>query len=352
MPPPEFDPNAASSADSGIFGLPFPEASSHVICIPVPWEATTSYGGGTVDGPRAILEASRQVDLYHRQVLRPYEAGIHMRAESPEVRSWNDEARPLARNVIATGGRIEGSEVLRADLDRVNELSERLNAWVRDQVEGVLREGKLPVLVGGDHSTPFGAFEAAARHLGPFDILQFDAHCDFRQAFEGFTHSHASIMHNATSRIPQVRRIVQVGIRHFCEEELDYARGLGERCAIHFDDAMKARLFAGDTWDDICGDILAPLGERIWISFDIDGLTRAHCPHTGTPTPGGLEFAQAAHLIARLARGGRRIIGFDLNEVAPDPSGRDEWDGNVGARLLYHMAAWMLASNGRAPIIA
>ena len=119
-----FDPNAASSADSGIFGLPHSEDDSHVVFIPVPWEATTSYGGGTVDGPQAILSASRQVDLYHRQVLRPYEAGLHMRGESGVVRIWNDEARPLARNVIATGGRIEGSEVLRADLDRVNELSE------------------------------------------------------------------------------------------------------------------------------------------------------------------------------------------------------------------------------------
>lgn len=347
MPRSDFDPNAASAADSGIFGLPCTEEESHVLYIPVPWEATTSYGGGTVDGPSAILEASRQVDLYHRQVLRPYESGLFMRPESAEVRAWNDEARPLARNVIATGGRIEGSEVLRADLDRVNELSERLNAWVESETSGVLAAGKLPVIVGGDHSTPFGAFRAMAAHGGPFDILQFDAHCDFRDSFEGFTYSHASIMHNAMTRIPEVRRIVQVGIRDFCEEELDFARGLGERAAIHFDDAMRERLFAGETWDAICDDILAGLGSRVWVSFDIDGLTQPHCPHTGTPTPGGLDFGQAAHLIARLARGGRQIIGFDLNEVAPDPAGRDEWDGNVGARLLYHMTAWMLASNGR-----
>lgn len=351
MAPGNFDPNAASSADSGIFGLPHSEDESHVVFIPVPWEATTSYGGGTVNGPRAILAASRQVDLYHRQVLRPYEAGLHMRGESGVVRVWNDEARPLARNVIATGGRIEGSEVLRSDLDRVNELSDTLNAWVEAQTAEVLSDGRLAVIVGGDHSTPFGAFRAMAAHVGSFDILQFDAHCDFRAAFEGFEHSHASIMRNAMSRIPEVRRITQVGIRDFCEEELEFARELGTRASIHFDDAMKERLHAGETWNAICDDIISGLGERVWISFDIDGLTRAHCPHTGTPTPGGLEYSQAAHLIARLGRSGRRIVGFDLNEVAPDPEGRDEWDGNVGSRLLYHMTAWMLASQGRAKVI-
>jgi agmatinase len=90
------------------------------------------------------------------------------------------------------------------------------------------------------------------------------------------------------------------------------------------------------------------LPERVWISFDIDGLDPKYCPHTGTPVPGGLEFQQANFLLSVLVGSGKKIIGFDLNEVAPsldDPN--NEWDANVGARLLYKLSAWTLLSQGK-----
>jgi len=99
-----FDPNAASTTDSGIFGLPHAEAEAALVYLPVPWEATTSYGGGTSRGPAAILEASRQVDLYDLEVLRPYEPGLYMLPESSQVREWNDEAKAAAQRVIEVGG--------------------------------------------------------------------------------------------------------------------------------------------------------------------------------------------------------------------------------------------------------
>ena len=99
-----FDPNAASSADSGIFGLPHAASEATLVYLPVPWEATTSYGGGTSRGPSAILEASRQVDLYDLEVLRPYEPGLHMLPESVEVREWNDEAKGAGQRIIEVGG--------------------------------------------------------------------------------------------------------------------------------------------------------------------------------------------------------------------------------------------------------
>jgi len=339
-----FDPNAAADSDAGIFGLPFTPEESAIVFLPVPWEATTSYGGGTAGGPAAILNASLQVDLFHRHVLRPYTAGMAMLDESAEVRAWNDEARPLARNIIDVGGRVTQESHLAPDLRRVNELSAMLNEWVRQESAHVLASGKIVALVGGDHSTPFGMIQAAGEAFGGFDILQFDAHCDFRAAYEGFEFSHASIMHNVMTRLPHVRKITQVGIRDFCEEEIEFAESLGDRCAIFFDDEIAARSYRGEKWDATCEEIVGGLGQDVWISFDIDGLLASLCPNTGTPTPGGLDFNQAVYLIERVVRSGRRLVGFDLNEVSPDATGANEWDANVGARMLYSLAAWTLAS--------
>src|SRR4051812_30007208 len=100
----KLDPNAASKPGSGVFGLPFTEAESALVYLPVPWEATTSYGGGTSRAPQAILEASRQVDLYDLEVHRPYEAGLHMLPESREIREWNERARAEALKVIEAAG--------------------------------------------------------------------------------------------------------------------------------------------------------------------------------------------------------------------------------------------------------
>src|SRR4051812_6253606 len=125
-----FDPNAASGADSGIFGLPYTEAESTLVYLPVPWEATTSYGGGTSNGPQAIFQASKQVDLFDLDVYKPYEAGLHMLPESREVREWNEKARGEALKVIEAGGATHGDPKLEHALKQVNGLSEKLNDYV------------------------------------------------------------------------------------------------------------------------------------------------------------------------------------------------------------------------------
>lgn len=341
-----FDPNAAASADAGIFGLPYSFADSAVVYLPVPWEATTSYGGGTADGPAAILEASHQVDLFDADVLRPYEAGLHILPESREVRTRGRAARKLAQGIIARGGDIGQSKPLRAALAKVNAASEWLNSYVATETDRLLAAGKIVGLIGGDHSTPFGALQAVAQHHPHFGILQIDAHADLRRAYEGFTYSHASIMFNVLEKIPAVDRLVQVGIRDFCEAEWDYARSQGKRSRIFLDSDLQYRRHQGRAWARSVDEIVATLPQEVWISFDIDGLDPRFCPHTGTPVPGGIDFAEASHLISVLARSGRKIIGFDLNEVSPDPTGHSEWDANVGARMLYKMTAWTLLSRG------
>jgi agmatinase len=154
---------------------------------------------------------------------------------------------------------------------------------------------------------------------------------DLRIAYEGFTYSHASIMYNAL-QIPQISKIVQVGIRDFCEQEVEVA--LKDRVLVHTDMDLKQEAFEGKTWQQQCDQIIAALPDKVCISFDIDGMYPWYCPNTGTPVPGGFSFEQAAYLFSRLAATDKEIIGFDLVEVAP---GDDDWDGNVGARMLFHM---------------
>jgi agmatinase len=338
-----FDPGAAAAPDAGIFGLTTSLEESRVVVVPVPFEATTSYGGGTADGPAAVLEASKQVDLFDFATGRPYEAGIVMLDEIPEIRARNDDAKREAAKVIEVGGRIDGDPELEAALARVNEHGARVNEIVRETVADLLAKGKLVATVGGDHAAPFGAIAAHADAYPGMGILHVDAHADLRPAYEGFVWSHASIFYNVVTRLEKVGKLVQVGIRDFSEEEMEIAQSEGDRVRIHFDEALVHEKFEGVAWNQIARRIVSELPANVYISFDIDGFDPALCPHTGTPVPGGLSWHEAIALVAAVVASKRRIVGIDLCEVAPGPDG-DEWDANVGARLLYKMIGYALLS--------
>lgn len=340
-----FDPNAAALASSGIFGLPHNVDNSKVVLIPVPFEATTSYGSGTALGPSAILTASKQVDLYDYGTGRPYSFGIHMLPESEEIQDFNRKAKKLAVPVIEQGGNVQGSPRLQFNLDKVNEYGTKVNRYVHETTRDLLAKDKIVGLVGGDHSTPFGAIEAHTEACeGGFGILHLDAHCDLREAYEGFTWSHASIMYNVIYHLPRVTKLVQVGIRDFSESELNEVQNSHGRIITYFDEVLMAHKFDGVPWARIVEGIIKDLPEQVYLSFDIDGLDPTLCPNTGTPVPGGLSFQEVIGILAGLVRSGRRIIGFDLTEVAPSPDKNNEWDANVGARLLYKMIGYTLLS--------
>lgn len=350
----KLDPNAAADPEGGIFGLPYSFDESKIIYIPVPWEATTSYGGGTVYGPDAIMQASLQMDLFDLDVMKPYELGLHALPVDRHLAALNSKAKALAQPIKDAGGDLSTEPELSKNLKQVNEASAEVNAWVRDQTLTVLKAGKIPGLIGGDHSVPYGAFQAAAETIGDFGVLHFDAHSDTRNAYMGFQHSHASIMHNAATSISQIKKIVQVGIRDFCEDEFQFTRSQGKRFEVYYDQHIQAQKQKGVSFLNIAETMIKNLPEKVWVSFDIDGLDPRYCPHTGTPVPGGLEFSEAVAIIRLLAKSGRKIVGFDVVEVAPplDDAGKpierrqayDEWDANVGMRLIYKISALALAS--------
>jgi agmatinase len=347
-----FDPNAPAQPGSGVFGLPHSESEALVVLVPVPWEATTSYGGGASDGPKAIRDASAQVDLYDLDVEKPYQAGIFMQDEAEEIIAANGKGKALAAKIIEAGGAGDDPELGKA-LAKVNELSDVVNTWVKRETARLLEAKKIVGIVGGDHSVPFGALEAVAAKVPSFGVLHFDAHSDTRRAYEGFVHSHASIMFNVLERIPQVTKLVQVGIRDVCEQEIDYCKSQGARVRMFADRELVQRRHGGEPFTETAKAIVAELPNEVWVSFDIDGLDPRFCPHTGTPVMGGLDPAEVIAILRELARSGKRIVGFDLNEVAPNQhDDTDEWDGNVGARMLYKMIGFTLASWGKAKIFA
>ncbi len=307
-----FDPDAAGQPGSGIFGLPFNRGQSRVILLPVPFDATTSYGNGTAGGPAAIYDASMQVDLYDRRFGRVYEKGIFMEPESQKIATLSAQARKLAEPLIEQGGAEEGDH---AAVEKINAAGEEVNRFTFEQTRRTLSEGKIPGLVGGDHSTPFGAIRACAETAGQMGILHVDAHMDFRDAYEGFLWSHASIMHNVLRRVPQVSKIVQVGIRDFGEGEMDFGIEQGQRVHTFYDDQWAEEMAGGTALTDLARQAVSLLPEKVYVSLDIDALDPALCPHTGTPVPGGMPFNQAAILLDALQKSGKQVAGFDLVEV-------------------------------------
>jgi len=180
-----------------------------------------------------------------------------------------------------------------------------------------------------------------AEHLGYFGILQIDAHADLRESYEGFEFSHASIMFNGL-KIKEVTKLIQVGIRDYCESEFEIIKNSKGRVKTFFDRDIKHAQFEGETWANICTQIVNELPENIYLSFDIDGLDPKLCPNTGTPVSGGFETEEILYLIEKIMKSGKKIIAFDINEISP---GADEWDANVGARMLYRIANMVNQTN-------
>ena len=339
-----FDPSQPGLADASIYGLPFTADESEIIVVPVPWEVTVSYGAGASEGPEAVFDASFQVDLLHQKFPGLWKLGIYM-DEAPahwaaNSQTYKSMAQPIIE-ALENGEDVATFPALQSDLDKINKATRQLNEEVKNKVLSWIKKGKKVLLLGGDHSTPLGYYQALAEQHNDFGILHFDAHMDLRIAYEGFTHSHASIMYNAI-QLPQVSKLVQVGIRDFSEQEVSVIKTT-DKVKVYTDTDLKEQLFEGKNWKQLCDEIIEQLPEKVCVSFDIDALERWYCPNTGTPVPGGLTFEQATYLLDRLAISNKKIIGMDLVEVAP---GEDDWDGNVGARLLFHLCGTFAKNNG------
>ena len=274
-----------------------------------------------------------------------WKQGFYMRQPDRKILMKSDYLRKEAElyiDYISKGEKLEANQFMRKTLKEVNDGSDHLNSWTYDQTKALLSKGKLVGLLGGDHSIPLGYYKAIGEKYGEFGILQIDAHCDLRAGYEGFNYSHASIMYNTLKEIPQLQKLVQVGVRDFSENEWEYIRNSNSRVVTYLDKDIRSRQFEGQNWKQISEEIISHLPQKVYISFDIDGLDRKLCPHTGTPVPGGFEKEEVFFIFRKIIESGRTIIGFDLCEVGVSDT---DWNANVGARVLLKLCNLLMASN-------
>ena len=271
---------------------------ARAVILPVPYEATTSYGGGTGTGPSAILEASRYIELYDQELdSLPADAGI---ATLPSL-------------ALTGAGPEEAIAELRAAYDAV------LDAG----------PDKFVIMLGGEHSITSAPILAWADRLGAegrkLSILQIDAHTDLRPDYEGSPYSHASVM----ARVAEQSTITAVGIRALTQEEAAFARS---RDNIHI--FYADNIHEGTAWID---DVMKTLGDDVYITFDVDGFDPALVPATGTPEPGGLQWYPVMKLLRRVFAE-RNVVSADVVELAPIP-GYHAADFLV-AKLVYKMIGY------------
>lgn len=331
----DFDPNGVGVENGNFIGLPFDMDTADIVIYPVPWDVTVSFGAGTSLGPQNILNASYQLDLYLEDAPYLWKKGIYFIPPAVDISQQNNKWRKEAERYIQfleSGEKLDEENELLRQLKEINTSCTHLHNRVQAETKALLENGKKVCLLGGEHSVPLGYIRALAEQHDSFGILQFDAHCDLRKAYEGFQYSHASIFYNVLLEVPQVKQLTQIGIRDYCEEEAKMAAS-DHRIKIFTDQHIRNALFEGDSLSNIVKKIIDTLPQKVYISFDIDSLNPSLCPNTGTPVPGGFSFNEVVFICQELKKSGKEIIGFDLCEIA----GKGDWDGNVGARVLYRL---------------
>lgn len=327
------DPNGPGIKSNGIFGLPFTEDDSEIVIIPVEWDVTTSFRDGTSKTPETLRELSPQIELFHPKRGHFWKKGIAYSDLKNDYKKITETLRIDAKSIIEQlEENLELTPILKKFQSDINKESEKLNNTIYEHTLDLLKKNKKTILLGGDHSCSFGHIKALSDSIKNVSILQIDAHMDLREKYEGFSHSHASIIRNI-KELTSVKKITQVGIRDFCEEEKIYAAE--NNITVFYDSDLKENAYIGKNWHSQCEDIINTLTDNVYITLDIDGLTPANCPNTGTPVPGGLEYSETIYLLEMLKQSKKTIVGADLVEVSP----HGEVDTIIGMQLLYQLCS-------------
>ena len=287
---------------SGFCGLEKPfsdyECARYAV-LPAPYERTTSYGKGTSKGPNAIIEASRYLELYDEELdATPAETGIAT-------------LKPLA---------VDGRQ------------PNAMAHAIRKAVAVLLGDGKIPVVLGGEHSITPAAVDAVAECFGDVSVLQFDAHSDLREEYHGNRHSHACAM----ARSREHADTVHVGIRSLGAEEAPLVKRLRAEGKLYFATDVIGK--------DRVMDIVGALKDRVYVTFDVDAFDPSIMPSTGTPEPGGLGWYDVLGILRGVCRE-RAVVGFDIMELSPNPGNKAP--DFTAAKLAYKMIGY--STVGRHP---
>ena len=333
------------------FGVKTTFASADLILIPAPWEATASYAGGAAQGPELIKKASSQLDFFNRSFKACYNRQIYFELEDPAIKSLNQKVRSYAQAVQKNW--TEDKILTSADkalCQKVNQASLSFLEGLYKKSLNIFEQGKIPALVGGEHSVSLSLIRLIGEKLkGDYGLLHIDAHADLRESYQGFKHSHASVMYNVLDLPFPPKKLVQVGVRDYSKEEYEYIKS-SQHIDCFFDEDIYKNLFNGKNWGEICESIVSALPQKIYVSLDVDGLLWSYAPGTGTPVPGGLSYNQLLYLFAEIKRQKKQLIAFDVVETSSGEKKEQafsEWNGNVASRLIYWLAGLALWSNNR-----
>ena len=266
--------------------------NSRIAVLPVSYDLTTSYKPGAARGPKAIIDASRYMETYDEETEKEiYKSGIYT---AEEIRP--DSLGP-----------------------------EKIIKKVENQTSRILKAGKFPVILGGEHSITLGPVRALNKKYKDFSVLQLDAHMDMRDSFQGSKYSHACI----ARRIIEITRLTQVGIRSMSKEEA--GKNYKNLTTFFMKDMIKDRRWIGKAIDSLDSD-------RVYVTIDMDSLDPSIMPSVGTPEPGGLGWHDTLELLNKLSRK-KEVIGFDVVELSP-------MQGNISpdflaAKLVYKFLSYI-----------
>lgn len=324
-----------------LFGSSEKPEEASIVVIPVPWEIAVSVRSGAVLGPESILRASYHVSTFNPEKPNEEPLSIAMLPIPNEWKMLSDHIRSATASYIhALEMGIKKQTLGKDVIAKVNQYTLDLKEQVKAKALKHLGDNKLVAIVGGDHSAPLGYIEALSEtYPEDFGVLHIDAHANLQEDYEGFTHSHASIMYNIL-KYPKISKLVQVGVRNYYERETQIINESKGRIVAFSNQKLQEDKFEGKSWKKICEEIVDALPKNIYLSFDIEGLDPKLCPGAGSPAPGGLDFDEAVYLFKLLVSKGKKIIGFDLSEVAPGET-TPEWDAFIGASLLYKLSRIM-----------
>ena len=274
---------------------------ARVLVLPIPFEATVSYSGGTADGPAAIIAASQQVELYDREY----------------------DAEPALRYGVHT---------LPA-LELPNDPETAVDA-IRTAVAEVARTGKFVVGLGGEHTVSVGVGRGLLDALGgPLTVVQIDAHSDLRDEYEGTPYSHACIARRLLEH-PAIDQVLQLGIRSVCPEEVAFVRANPDRARVWYAEAVHDGNWRQEFIERV-------RGRRVFLTIDVDGLDPSIVPATGTPEPDGLTWRETLDILRTLTQHAT-VVGMDCVELAPSP-GLHMADFAV-AKLIYKAISYSIIS--------
>lgn len=269
----------AETNSSNYFGLPEEfsnKDNSKVVIVPVPYEATVSYGKGTSKGPAAVLEASQQVELFDDELwIEPHKIGIHTH-EPVVMEPFMGEEAPTAFQAL------------------------------QDTISPLIEVGKFPIVLGGEHSLSLGAVKACAERYPDLSVLHIDAHGDLRKSYDGNLYSHASVAYHVYKALPQPL-ITQVGIRNISQDEVNWLE----------EEKPNVNIFWArhqDRWN--FHEIIHTLSDNVYLTIDVDGLDSSVMPSTGTPEPGGMTWYHLIELIKVLCIR-KHVVAADIVELAP-----------------------------------